>query len=474
MITLNQTVSSNDNDVIWVFQILGDSQTFRLATTSITLSSNLYSGNVIWGGRDGIEPIRESIGVGSGGGMGQVSAFNLLITRHSDYTGVENFFNSFYPATSGVRIISREVRIGFVWAGATTESQITWLQRYYVEDFSYSPTQITLYCVEYRELEMQDLPYYVVQKDLDNDISYFPKAPPESLGIPIPIVYGDFTGNTSASDLRVGINWKRLPTILIDQREQTFVVSSHELHTSAYNNIIAGEWALYKYLNGFDTYMLIYKTDETSGVNSISGHSINMAGSLTYPVKGQLYVRLKVAGSINDVSDITNATDDDRTTSTALPGSAGGVNRIALKTSGTESDSAVGILGRAASDLQIIFEAASDTGDARGATVNYWNPTDEVAGTGDTVSVTGTSVADYVWEFGNTKTRDINGVTGVSVPYTLDEICTVEYVFTNTETTVGNEINVYNAFLYMANINVLQQKWVQKKVVIKLQGFGGN
>jgi len=433
VITLNQTAGT-DSQLIWVVKILGDTTTYRFTTEvgGITLSDNYYDPGVIWGGRNGISPIRESVGVGSGGGIGQVSSFTFQIARYSTNSDVSDFFNDFYPATDGERLVSREVNVGFCWIGATTEDEITWLKRYYIEDYGFTPTQIELYCVEKRELEMIQLPYYKVQKDIDDKVSYFPKAPNSSFGAPIPVLYGSFT----ATKFEIG-DTRLAPTVVVDDAKTTVVISSHTCYDTIYGNYSADgtdRYSLFRSIGGGKYYMNIYSSD-TAGTNAFI-HTITLQNTATF-VKGYARIPLTQLGSQSDIDDVQNAVDNNEKTYVTLEGG----QKLALRIGENISSSEMGQLSHKNIDhIRLVFCVASNGLGARNFTCYFYNQngmqaggngTPELTGNGHAGSINSTTLTEVA--VGGFATETTATKEYPSLPHRIDELITYDYIIRNDE-----------------------------------------
>ena len=291
-LTLNQTVSTKDTDIIWIIQIMGDSTTYKFSDKGITLSGYLYDGAVLF---DEDSTFSESNDISNGGSVGSVSSFNFSISRYTDNTGTDGYFNEFYPNNS-VYLTNREVRIGFVWAGATTESQITFLPKMIIEEFDVDPTHATVVCYEKKELEMIDLPQYQIQKDYDNGVSYFPDAPDENMGKCIPIVYGDlFQDDGFAYSGRI------MP--LINVGNSQYLMSSHICY-----NVISGnvDNRLFEYVSEYATRIgatpYPYQHNQSGLKAVLSGGSIYGAMHI-YP-KYMIKSNSTILNSINEITRI--------------------------------------------------------------------------------------------------------------------------------------------------------------------------
>jgi len=400
--------------------------------------------------RDGTSTIRESVGMG-GGGIGAVSSFNINITRYSPVTDLTDFFNEFYPATSGIVMVGAEVNIGFCWAGATTESQITYApKRLYVEDYYYTPTNITLYCVERRELEMTDLPYYKIQKDKDNKVSYFPYAPNENYGLPIPIVYG------SLNVFDYAINSFALsPCLLVKKSNSTFIIASHACKTTSYEYYQAGHYSLFKSVGGLESYLILYNQDGTTSSTNTITHTITFQAT-PGQVLGMIDIPLQEISRYNDATGVDNVFAGDEVAYAEIAG--GGTKKLALRVAKNGTTGDIGSLtagtGASSSGLAIEFRIASNDAGSRSYTVNYRNyaPDPPANGTGNTQTFSGgTTIGTASYNFNNATTSK----NSTTLPWTLEEIVSLDYYILNNDADVADKIRVYRAYIHIIAIIVI-------------------
>lgn len=311
MISYNMT-AGEDNQVIWFVKITLDNIVLRACdygNSDLSLT-NTWSSNIIK--YNSMDSINESIDLEYGGSTGLLTNVQFEIIRRSDVSGIEDFFNSFAPATSKPFLTSRRVEIGIGWDGITSDSQITWVYDFYIEDYSYDYSSIKLFCIEFAELESKELPPYEVQKDFANGISYFPDAPDGSIGKEIPIIYGDF----SQLDLNYTI-YNLTPAILINKREHEYLISSHKC-----KEVSAGPY-VYEDINNGDSVMLMRgKAGKTTVTNELSGHKIKLntdgsevRGDLILQPQSYLKGNFVFDGSVPSVdfngTNLENATDKD-------------------------------------------------------------------------------------------------------------------------------------------------------------------
>jgi len=226
MRTLGMT-ATNDNNIVWLVKITRAGTSWRFATENITLSSNVWDGEALGinDNRFSLNEVGKRINIPGGGTMGEISTVTFTFSRYTDNTFINTFFNEFYPATAGLVLVAMDVEVGLIWDTGTTESQITWLHKYNIEEYQYNDSQINLVCSEFSDFEFFNLPYYRVQDEYDNGVSYYPDAPKDAISKNIPIVYGKpFQGVTTPYTENF------TPTIRVGDKK--FLIASHECYNS--------------------------------------------------------------------------------------------------------------------------------------------------------------------------------------------------------------------------------------------------
>ena len=216
MLTLNQAVGNN-SDTIWVIKI-NTSTPIYISTRDLALDTTFDGKALSFDSPIGNISFNSSIK--EGGGTGSVTSFGFSISRYVDNTSLDGFFNEFYPATSGVYLSSQIVQLGVCWVGADADSDITWLFRGRIVDCQYEQRRLNITVFQESEITNKEVPYYSVQKDFDNGISYYTDAPEDTYGKTIPIVYGDLA-QTSLPP------YVRRFTPIIRVGENKYPISSH-------------------------------------------------------------------------------------------------------------------------------------------------------------------------------------------------------------------------------------------------------
>lgn len=464
MITLNQTAGDN-NETIWVLKI-NTSTPILVSTKALTIADAdenviTYDGQAL-NRNNYISDITQNSTVQGGGGTGSVSSYSFSISRYVNNTSLDGFFDEFYP--NGTEYLtSKIVDLGIVWAGATLDTDITWLFRGRVIDYSYEQRQLNLTVFQESEISNKEIPYYSIQKDFNNGVSYYPNAPKESIGIDIPIVYGSFNifnpvpNTTTGAKAGIALT----PAYLVDPSKLEYIICSHQVKTISWNQHgkTGDTNLLFKYLSGVDNYMMCFKVGDSASSysNSVVKYSFSFMFTISR-IYADLYIQLTQVSGITTQSDVIDAIDDDPTTYSQIDRfEITATNSIALNIEGNESTSNVGYFKSDAGSISVIFAIKLEddsTGNYRIGITNNTLATPASVDTG-TVSMAGSTILE--------KVADLSGVTSIkqstTLPWTIEELSDLEYNVINFgANTVGKKINVYYGYLKIININVTGSK----------------
>jgi hypothetical protein len=297
-----------------------------------------------------------------------------------------------------------------------------------------------------------NLPYYQVQKEVDNGVSYYTSAPKESYGLSIPLLYGDFLSNSSA---RYN-DWMLANTICTDNRYLQFAIASHKC------NALGGSSQLLKYMDGANTYMILIP-DDGEDQNNDAGcftrlyNNIRTADTRIY---GELLLQMNIVGGKSEVNDIENVINTDQTDYMTLSNALAS-NYAAFKLDINLSDSDVGILDTDAADVTFQVDWACDAAANRDIVVSYYHdvlgawpldPSDGVAKETHNAT-TQESTAINIGAYTGLKIADDNG--DVTLPWTIEELVGMEWTVGNLTAISGTEnIRIYCAFLHLTGILV--------------------
>lgn len=348
MRTLAMTAGA-DNTLIWIIRINMDDGTYLyFADSEIVLSGITFSGKIISYGS--MSEMGSMIDVLGGGSIGSVDHFSFAISRYTVYNdgvnSLQAFFNDWYPATSKPILTSKEIDLGLVWSNATTTGEITWLKNYLVSDYSYDTGNAYINCIEPDELKGKLVPYYKVQEDSDDGISYTTEATEEMIEKVIPIVYGDFSASIPAYE-----TFNNVPALLISKNNEYKVTS----HVCKSVNASVGY-----YLKNVKNMMLMTSAGLTLP-NTRAGLEINFALTYGRSFSGNLVFHPQAfTGSTIGGTDYKNCLDDDSSNYVDL--AAGAV--IGFKPNAQLTTDKIGsnTLASADADFSISWSAPSGTG----------------------------------------------------------------------------------------------------------------
>jgi hypothetical protein len=432
-----------------------------IATRDISLDNN-YIGKIL-NRENNLTEISFESTTESSGGCGNVTSFTINISRYISESSLTDFFNSFYPSSDGGFIVGRVIDLGVVWTGATTDAEITWLFRGRIIDYSYLQRQLQLVIFQESEITNKELPYYSIQKDFNNGVSYYTNAPTENLGLSIPIVYGSFDRTSLAFNIK-----QLFPSPCIDKRYLIFAQSSHKLYSQNHPGFTN---SLFKYIDSLDTYMVLIPDNGTSNnynyISRVQLYSPSRVSSES--VYGRLYLVPKGIGKTSDVNDIENILNDTDTTYVVL----NDADELGVKlASGSSGD--VGILGQLTNDIRFFVEWQSTNGDQRQIALRGYN---EALGTPAYVNlaVENTTLTGAGWELTELGLGDyITNKSNADLPWTIEEICSMSYVAINNSGAggaVSGDINIRVAYVLLNNIIVVGT--FKKSNVRALSGSGG-
>ena len=436
MLTLNMT-PGNDADTIWIIIIEGDSATYRLASDNITLSGNYYDGAVLKVNQRGdeITNVKKENDFSRGGGIGILGSFSFSIARFNNNADFKDFFNSWYPATGKPYLTSRRVSLGVVWQGATLESQITWLEKGYINSYQYDARTLYFDCYDQEDIEIKSLPFYKIQKDYNNGISYFPSAPKENYGLPIPIVYGSFTKIDWATN-----DFSLSPCLQTNKGKSSYIIASHKCFSTSKGFKVANENIICKYINTLKSYELIYKNTGTAETNTIS-HTITLQNVLD-KIYGEIKILFTEVSSYNTVSDAENAVDFNNGGLAPTYANLSINDKLALRLGVTLDEASLGKLNQAANDVSIKFNGTQPAGSILGFdwVINYNDDTTDPPSSGS--GVTGSEAAiwsgELVWNIG-------------ALNLELTHLGALDYHLTNNG---GGQVQINYGYLHLQNIIV--------------------
>ena len=428
MLTMAMTPGS-ESSIIWIIRIDMDGSYMYFSTEydKLTLDGIDFDGKVI----DYPGDMEEGV-VGNavdGGNIGIVSNFTFSIKRYTDYSGASSFINDFYPATSKPLLTAKTVDVGITWRGATTLSQITWLKQYYIQDPKFLRNKIECFCVEFDELAGKLIPYYTVQKDKDDGVSYWSNMPQQNSNMVIPIIYGDF----SAYDEDY-CDFQLAPTVQLNSNNK-YKICSHIVNTLNSKT--------YKWIDGAQSFLSI-STSGGSYNNLRSGANVDF----NIPIYNRFNASLKFHPQGIDAgatADIINCLDTDSTNYTAIAYN----NSITLRTNASLSEDTIGTNDSLAANCKLVVTWKSSTVDNRTITLGcYLNGTIINLGS----EVWGNTLKTTTIDIGTVAIKDIDSLT-LQIENTLDS-------------GVAVDIHVYNILIWFPSQKIYSAFYVPDKQAI--------
>ena len=445
MITYSQT-AGNDNAIIWIIELeLSTGNAYFCSgfnTESITLStgseSRVYSNKLQ---KNSLAIYEKSLPYDSAGGVGSRGGFAFVIAAYGGYDK-----NDFYPATSGANVLMQPCRIGWVWSGATLTSQITWLIEGEIENFEIRPDGVYIEAVESNALEYLAIPPYKVQKDYDDNFTYFTNAPDEVYGLPIPIVYGNFT----ALDPGRG-KYRLAPAILVDRERLKYLAACHKCDYTYYD--VDKEYRVFKYLAGSESYIEMVPTTGSGG-NAFNGHYVNLvpAGARSGVwVTGNIVLWKFTAGAFTDVTDVKVLQEKTYNSDLTLDDTeALGVVFTA------DFDKSFGVPNIGAADIEfvVLWRTSVDL-ENRSIVTKFYNYV-KSGGAGYT-GATGTDTQNDAdsYKFTNYQIGNVtDGKSDANLPWQWDELLGLQWIIENNSGSVADpgSIKIKNIYLKINNV----------------------
>ena len=428
----------------------------RISTRDISLTDG--AGSIDFDGQvmsfNSLSDVDGYIDAEASGGIGAITGYNFKLKRYATNTRTSDFFNEFFPAYNGGQIVARKILFGVVWnSGTPAYTDITWLMRGKVIIYEYEPRAIYIMVLQSTEIEpVKEAPYYIIQKDFNNFVSYFTNAPDENYGVTIPIVYGihDVGTSLAAGDAVAGLVTYS-PGIIIDYEKNSILIASHKCESIAAVSTLSA----YKFIAGLNSYMGL-----TSGSDATVNNYLNSYYSVTDTnddIIGSMIIPLKAQSSYSGVGSLFNVIDNDTTNyKTLVDATTGGgtTNRLALSVGGSASTTEVGWLSVTDSQVVLTWRIASDDAGNRDYTLGVNNlaygspPNLDTVTTGTITS--GASPTEKTHSFGASTDMKKDAI----IPWTIEEVCDLEYYIINDDTTAGDDIRVYYVTLKLSNIKV--------------------
>lgn len=260
----------------------------------------------------GIGAVENSADIELGGSVASVSDFNMQIMNHNRFD--KNIISA------GIDLENRVIELffGFLPSGSnpTIVIQTDMIRQFTgviddVMDFDYRG--FALKCIDGTFIRHTNIPTAIVDK-----ISY-PNAPSESIGQPLPLVYGDFASATMENDIKTEVH-NPCPSVFIDEINRVFAFSNHAMHTfPAGNTFLLQSNKFYVYESTMNIFAVLASTNIT--VTNSAGISKAQINDL--PVKTNIYFQGKGKGSITQtgILNFEYGVDESLTSYVLLDGS---------------------------------------------------------------------------------------------------------------------------------------------------------
>lgn len=438
-LSLNMTVG-DDNALIWFVQIELEGSTLRYATRTMTLD-NTWSGGKL--GFNSLNGLTQSCNFTDGGGVMDLSPLNFETKRLSSL-----YIDDVFPSTSMPYLTGRRVSLGFAWSTATDDADITWIWEGYVANYSADTSTLFFDVFEFSDIESEYniLPFYKVQKTFNDGISYFTKVDEDVIGVSIPIIYGDFSGNTLSGYYQSYL----APAVMVDNTLLKYKFSSHLVFETVDGGSPAEEDDIFVFDSGIDNYIR-FVPDNGSTVNEHGGvirQFFNSSKAEGESAVGNTVIFFSSPGRSSDVVDIENILDYVSGNEYSLADT----KQIGLKPNKSMSNNYV--FTNAAADIQFNITAkCASTGQV---TLYYYDPNAGNYSTGQAESLSGDVYTGVVKNFGG------------DPAFTPQGLFNYEWVIKNTSGG-GTPIEVNNAILVISNILLFRYPRVTVPITIPMK-----
>lgn len=306
MLTLTSKVAQAVDDnlpLTWIVKITLDGGALYFASMPCTISGVSYVGGYILKG--GFGDIEEGIDILEGGGSGYIGAMSITLNEIVIAGGLHSLFS---PHDSDIWI-NRKIEFGLIYndGGSLSTSDITWLYTGRVDDAAFSQPSVDLKILDWNEFENMTIPKKIINAD------DYPNAPKESLGLPLPILYGDFYSVNDVLDSDHFGEFMVCPTVCIDKTINKFAIAGHTTHTALRGYYHDGSIKSFAQLAVYDTSSTVVPTVEDTDDNGIS---------TIYCPSGSIIGFYKSSFSNvsedNNVANAVNAIDENRNTYVTL------------------------------------------------------------------------------------------------------------------------------------------------------------
>jgi len=304
---------ANHYMMVWLVKLTGSAATYywlsnkrgNTATSDVVLTessveksydSSLLARLIDGGQVSPIGEINSSIDISMGGNVASSSDVDLILLNQDRFDETLATYNLENRAVS--------IYVGFIPNGASPTLEVTnmlciWTGVFDSHEENFG--QIVCHLVDSRDARHKAIPQTVINSE------DYPRAPAESLGQVLPILYGDFT-ESSAQAIYFEV-FNLAPAICTDKIYNKYCIAGHITHTANYALYYADSLKCPAFIGSFDGVDAF--TDPTldtddSGLSTV----LLAAGQLI----GSVFQMLSFAGSGNNITDFYKAIDGDATT----------------------------------------------------------------------------------------------------------------------------------------------------------------
>lgn len=412
-------------------------RTLYLSDQYITIGANRYEGLVQdWGGIDKSRA-NES-------GFGKVGDSNIkLLNAKMNFQKDSKFsdlFSDYYFENRPARILQ--------WFEGLGYSDCEIIFDGLINSYEFNESDVTLRLVD-DDAEIFRIPFEIITK------KSYPNAPDDSIGKPVPIVYGDMQNLDYETEL-----FGPSPMILVDQSTMKFMICDKKVH-GFYYAALWGYLAFYKHVPELNNYIFL-NAPSKSIHNDTDGAWVELNSDIT----GQITLNLKIAGSKNTVSDISNLVDNKADTYIEITDS----DTLSLKAGSIPNLGKIREGSGAADSIQIglRYGPTNPTSGTVG-TVRYYNKNydDGAGGYGTSSNIPGTANTKDELTFDKTGDKAGHGVADDQsdqyVQWTWDELGDYEWII---QPASGCTIRIYSIFLRFNNFDIV---WHDQPIVSRVR-----
>jgi hypothetical protein len=284
----------------------GNTFTFYDGAAPLTYDSSILAKSI--NGREAtpISEIEQSIDLSLGGEIGSFSDMNFTCLNQHRLDETLTPLNLENRATS--------LLMGFVPDGASPTvliADMITLWTGVLSRIDYDADELRISLRDDIEKKHRNIPQTIIDK---ND---YPRAPEESIGQPLPILYGDFDTDSNTEPYIYYGTYNLAPLICIDKALNKFIIAGHITHTAP--SLTGGNFSACFFYEGSMKVPAMVFYQKIGGTLGNPTYSANDSGLSTLlipsgPIIGRIYIPASRAGVNNNVTDYQNAMDGSSST----------------------------------------------------------------------------------------------------------------------------------------------------------------